>query len=375
MDAQLIETGATIDKLPLWLRAHAGSRQREVTSSTSIQVPDWFIEAWKAACSWLVSRNGHDFWIRWYEAALEGRPLTGDWESHDKLLTDIALIPDADWKQGAEHVAGLIEKIETQYQPSDAQKLADALPLAETVEVNPETGLFHTVPQPLSNAPLVGTVLSRVRDALDDALLGRNGITENAREARVITRVAARYGNDPQRIEMDFTDLAQGLRRQFESEELPRSEDNLALFGALEDGVRAIRATHPDVAANRNLLAAQAVAELGKEDRQLLEEAKPLLMAISDAALAEDFRDDIAEILAPRLPGAVRSEPGGKAPPLPGEVRTFSRVAKISMSQDFGAAIHKIDGSPTYKGARMIGTAKSLADLVLLGLRLFGVIP
>lgn len=79
--------------------------------------PDVMSQAWTTSRSWLASLPGHDFWIRWYEAALDGRPLTGDWESHWQLLTDIALIPKEEWKLGAEHVAVLIAEIEKQYQP------------------------------------------------------------------------------------------------------------------------------------------------------------------------------------------------------------------------------------------------------------------
>jgi len=366
--------------LPVWL---SGARLEEddfhAQSSWSYgDPPKWYAENWGVLRDWLSLHPGHDFWICWYEAALAGRPLTGDWESHAQLLTDIALIPDADWESGAEHVAGLIAEIERKYQPSEADRLSDALPMVETVAVNPETGLFHTIPQPLQNPPLIGAVLSRVQDALEDALRGHNCITENSREFRVVTRVVTRYGNDPQRIEMDFTDLVQGMRRQFEIDDLPRTEDNLALFGAIEDGVRAIRATHPEVATNRALLAVQVMAELTPQDRTLLEEVVPLLEAICDPPMAEDFREDIAEMLVPRLPGAYRFTPGGKAPALPGEVRTFSRAAKVSLSERLDEVCLAVDSAPKYKGLRIVTTTASLADLlyrlVHLGLKIFGVL-
>lgn len=365
-DAEILEAGELLAAAPL--RAEGALR--------------WFLEERVKARHWLISNPGHDFWIRWYEAALAGQPLTGDWDSHGRLLTEIALIPDADWEKGAEHVALLIEKIEEGYRRSEAEPspeveaalLAEALPMAETIEINPETGSFHAVPIALQNAPLVGQVLARVQDALNDALQGNNGLNEHSREARVIPRVVTRFGNDPQRIEMDFTSIAVGLRRQFEVEDLPRTEDNLALCDAVEEGVRAIRATHPEVAENRRILAGQAMAEMSREERALLAEATPLLAAISDADLAQDFAEDSAEILAPRLPGVSRSEAGGAAPVLQGVTeaeRLFSRVAKIALSKQLGDAVLKVDGSATYKGARIIATIHSL---VSLGIKLFGVI-
>jgi len=375
LDAQRLEEGHSVITHKLW-----PPRQRDDETIRFERVfmredePIFFSERMEQLRTEWEERKEFLFWLRWYQSALAGHPLTGDWESHWKLLTEIALIPDTDWEQGAEHVAGLIERIEERSRPDEAEQLAEALPLAESVEIDPETGLFHAVPIPLQNAPLVGQVLARVQDALDDALQGNNGLSERSRESRVITRVATRFGNDPQRIEMDFTSIAVGLRRQFEVEDLPRTEDNLALCDAVEEGVRAIRATHPEVAENRRILAGQAMAEMSCEDRELLAEATPLLAAISDAELAQDFTEDTAEILAPSLPGARRFDPGGKAPALPGVTeaeRLFSRVAKIALSKQLGDAVLKVDGSATYKGARIIATIHSL---VSLGIKLFGVI-
>lgn len=313
------------------------------------------------------------FWIRWYEAALAGEPLTSDWTSHWQLLTEIALIPDADWDQGAEHIAGLIAAIEARFALPEDMMLARALPLAESVEINPESGKFRVVPVPVQNTPLIGAVLARAADALDDALGGNSGLTDASREARVIRRVISRYGNDPQRIEMDFVSVAAGMRRQFENGDLPEDEMNLGLFEAVEEGVRAIRASHADVAENRAVLAGQRVAEMTAEERALMQEALPMLIEASEGALAMEFDEDIAEMLASPLV-ADRAPIGGKAPPLPGMVRTFSRVAKISLLDRSSQVISKVDGSAGYKGLRMIGTGKSIIDLVRLGLDWLGVI-
>ena len=50
------------------------------------------------------------FWIKWYEAALNGEPL--DY----KMLEQIALIPSDDWEQGPAHVNAIISKIETEFE-------------------------------------------------------------------------------------------------------------------------------------------------------------------------------------------------------------------------------------------------------------------
>ncbi|OUS34253.1 hypothetical protein A9Q94_16895 [Rhodobacterales bacterium 56_14_T64] len=72
-------------------------------------------QVWEEGGGWMQSNPGHCFWIRWYEAALDGRPLTGSWDSHWQMLRDVALIQNEDWEQGAEHVAGLIAEIEKPY--------------------------------------------------------------------------------------------------------------------------------------------------------------------------------------------------------------------------------------------------------------------
>ena len=114
-----------------------------------------------------------------------------------------------------EHIALKIKEIQAAY-------LAEGAPLAETVEIHPATGVFRAVPIPVQNAPLIGTLLARVRDAVEDALRGDNGLNQHSREVRVLERTVARYGNDPQRVEMDFTSVAVGLRRQInETQDLP----------------------------------------------------------------------------------------------------------------------------------------------------------
>lgn len=50
------------------------------------------------------------FWREWYQGFLDGKPL--DWE----LQRRVALIPDADWEQGPEHIAKLIEEIRARFE-------------------------------------------------------------------------------------------------------------------------------------------------------------------------------------------------------------------------------------------------------------------
>ncbi|WP_426033618.1 hypothetical protein [Cypionkella sp. TWP1-2-1b2] len=289
-----------------------------------------------------------------------------DFELHRR----IANLSSENWLLGPAHIAAKIEDIKAAY-------LAEKLPLAETVEINPETGNFRAVPITVQNLPLMGALLSRVRDAVNDAVQGDNGLNERAREVRVLSRAVERYGNDPQRIEMDFTSVAVGLRRQFETQDLPQSEDNLALLEAVEDGVRGIRATHPDVAENRLVLAQQAWREMAPVDKVLLAEAQPILVAISEGMLAEDFAADI-----PALINDAMGPPTDFAPRLPGAdeaTRIFGRVAQMAPLAvkllDTGAKWHD---SHVHKSAKLGLTVGSLGTLLIalvrLGLKLLGVL-
>lgn len=311
------------------------------------------------------------FWKEWYQGMLDGKPL--DWD----LQLQVALIEDGVWKEGPEAVAKEIERIK-------AAHLAKKLPLAETIELNPDTGRFHTSPVPVQNAPLMAALLTRISDDLEDAMTGHNGLTERSGDVRKISRVVTRYGNDPQQAELTLTTVAKSLRRQIhDSHELPESSDNLALLDSVQEGVRGIRANHPDVAANREQLAQQALLGLEPEEKQTLEQALPVLIAISEGALSEDFAEDIPELIndaqlplpddAPALPAADAA------------TRVFSRISTMAL------LVQKMDtlterGSKAFdsnlvKTVRLAGLTFSFAGgagwfflyaIVQIGLHIFG---
>lgn len=268
----------------------------------------------------------------------------------------MALIADEDWEQGPAHIAEKIEEIKAEF-------LADKAPLAETVEFDEGTGKFFTRPLEIENDKLLGTHLAKVDDALDDALNGRNGLTEGSRETRVLRRTFKKYANDPERVEMDFVDVQNGLSRQMKSGELPESEENRALADTLVNAALDIRATHPEIAENRAVRAKQAIKELPEEARAKFDAALPILEDISDDKLATEFREDIPAWLndaagplpdhAPRLPGA---DPAN---------RIASRVAKISLMMRSSRIVRKIDESSAYKAISIIGTIGGLIALLI----------
>lgn len=256
------------------------------------------------------------FFKRWYDGLVCGEPT--DWQ----LQRRVALIPRDVWEAGPDSVAEAIAEIE-------AQHLREKASLAERVEFNEDNNRFRVVPIAMQNAAFMSALMSRTADALDDALHGNNGLRDDMREVRVLRRTHDRYSNDPQRVEMDYTSVAISLRRNLDAKELAESDDNLALLEAVEDGVRGLRAHHPEVAANREALAKQAMRELPVDQIALLEDAQDVLPEITEGAMQEDFARDIPKLIndatlplpsgAPRLPGADEA------------TRIFSRSAGIKL--------------------------------------------
>ncbi|WP_374015565.1 hypothetical protein [Phaeobacter sp. A36a-5a] len=315
-------------------------------------------------------------WREWYKGFLDGKPL--DWD----LQRRVALIDDAIWDAGPEAVAAEIERIKAEF-------LAEKLPLAETIELNPETGKFRAVPIPVENASYMSALLSQIGDALEDCLGGHNGLSERSGDVKKLNRVLTKYRDDPQNAELTLTTVAGSLRRQLiETRELPPNEDNHALLHTVEEGVRGIRVNHSEVAANREQLGRQAFKTLAAEEKQVLEEALPILTAISEAELAEDFAQDIPELINDAtLPLA------NGAPPLPGAdaaTRVFSRVSKMALLKDQydtvtrkGAEWFDSDTRKTVQLAGLVGGGAvaagvnfgpKLLELVKIGLRLLGVL-
>ncbi|WP_167687363.1 hypothetical protein [Pseudooceanicola sp. HF7] len=333
--------------------------------------------------TWVLTEGGDwDFWSRWYERAMAGDPLPWD------LQREVALIPEEIWKQGPEAVAERIAEIEADYLTRTTQ-------LSEEVTLNPATGTFLVTPRPLENAPLISALLSRTEDALEDALLGSNGLRTDMRAVKTLQRTHQRYGNDPQRIELDYTSVAISLRRELKSHELAETEDNLALLEAVEEGALAIRAQHPEIAENRQRIAQQKLQEIDREDLELLQAAEPILVALSEGTMADDFARDI-----PQLINDATTPLPSSAPPLPGvdeSMRIFHRTSRMKVllndESDKGEAIlgksnaaltealarsAKTFDSPAVKTIRLAYLAKDTAVLlwkiVEIGLKLFGVL-
>ncbi len=100
------------------------------------------------------------FWKRWYHSFLDGR--SHDWE----LYREVALIPNEDWDQGAQHVARIISQIE-------ARRLRDAENIEEDqlLSVQLQDGRLET----FAEASLGAEFDERLKRALHDRLRTKAG--------------------------------------------------------------------------------------------------------------------------------------------------------------------------------------------------------
>lgn len=254
-----------------------------------------------------------------------------------------------------------------------AENLSRRLPLSEELINDPSTGKFDVRPCALAKPDLINPLLGQIDDAIEDILSNpTNGLNEKSLEIRRLRRVVARYANDPQRIEMDLTSIHASVTQKIASGELPPSDENEALLRALQEGAQGIRASHPDVAENRSILREQALRELTTEELDAVSAAAPVLEAITEGDLRQQFHDDIRYLSeeaksGPRkLPGVTR-----KDAILQGRdeaVRLFGRSARmLVILRRAPELVHKIHETSGFKAMNIIAV---LGTLVTIGIAL-----
>lgn len=114
-DAHRLSANDDLERSPLWVGKNPHER------------------AWQDSQPVLRDAPGGDFWIDWYQRALDGRPQ--NWP----LLRDVALIDNALWAEGGDALDKAINGVRQEH------ALA-ATANAETVEPNPDTGKLRIVP-------------------------------------------------------------------------------------------------------------------------------------------------------------------------------------------------------------------------------------
>jgi hypothetical protein len=122
------------------------------------------IELKQTRTRWSQPNSPYAFWLRWYEAALAGNAL------NPELERDIALIPDADWEKGAEHIAALIAALEERHDlKAQVQALRQQLTLAQTAAAEAVHRGHNQPPELIDSAPEVQRQITILFDTLDEA--------------------------------------------------------------------------------------------------------------------------------------------------------------------------------------------------------------
>ncbi|MEL6235625.1 MAG: hypothetical protein AAFR46_14570 [Pseudomonadota bacterium] len=301
-DATIVENGAgpvaRFDQ-PLW---------HEAGMPAGLQV------GWARLRTYLTETDPRmRFWAEWYQRMLDGDPM--DWAMQE----EIALLPDQDWDAGPDRIAERIAVIEAKY-------LSQATPLAETVEINPETGKARAVPAAPQAPELYRTALTRVADALDDALArGGNGLHDRSFVVRVVRRALKRYADDPQRVHDDFLTGAVALRRNLDAKEYPETDEVLSLEMTLGTAAADIRGADATVEASVKARLRVKLRDLRAEEKTRLLAAKDALVEASEGPLSEDLGEDIDVLVASR------DAPSGEfAPPISIPDATYRLASRTS---------------------------------------------
>lgn len=245
-----------------------------------------------------------------------------------------------------------------------AERLDRHLPLAERIVSSEETGAFNIIAKLAAKPNLLRTTLSRVEDALEDCLASpSNGLSEQDHEVHRIRRMLSKYADDPQRIEMDATTARNSILKKIRTQEIPQSDQIEDLADALRDAAQSIRATDPDIAENRHILQSTNVPELSPEVIQTIQDAAPVIEAITEGELQEQMRDDIA-VLADyngQLSGVSRREGFGHDE----IVRVTGRLSRIFLAiKRTPDLIKKIEGSAIMKLGNIVGSVTGIMTVI-----------
>ncbi|MBL1434673.1 MAG: hypothetical protein COB08_000530 [Rhodobacteraceae bacterium] len=258
----------------------------------------WGGEGSPMAAQWtetkeLMAQDAEDwsFWIKWYEAALSGIPAPC------ALLVEIAKIDPTDWEQGPAHVNGLIAGIEEDF-------LLTSTPVAEKIELSSETERLRITPERMSQKVLYSNLLEVIQDGMAD--LRDNPQFDNALSAlgpvfeTILDRTFGKYLSSPQRVHDDFVKAKRRIRKLLDVGELAPNDEVLEFVDDLDAGAAHIRANMPQVRDSMAALAALRIAEASDADIAGIRAGAEAIAAQSEPEMAEEMREDAAELLASR---------------------------------------------------------------------------
>lgn len=276
-DCTALVEGKPLDRRPLW---DGDNPLASLWAETRPQI--------------LAQGDGWRFWVEWYDNALQGRPQDYD------LLTKIALIDPEDWDKGADHVNALIADIRVKH-------LAETRPLGEDAIDQGADGVWHRAGRSEIDRDILQDACDSVRDEiarLRDKLQGARGnmFTALVADLDLLDERLARYPDRPLRLHDTFLRVQGHIARKLESRELP--DDDLVrdlssvLGNAALDMCNSCQKTQEVVKARIKVRFSEADMQT-RTDLKIISGAAATL---SDAALAQELREDAEEVVDASIP-------------------------------------------------------------------------
>ncbi|MEM9196633.1 MAG: hypothetical protein AAGD12_02165, partial [Pseudomonadota bacterium] len=132
-------------------------------------------------------------------------------------------------------------------------------------------------------------------DALDLALKTGNGLNEASIEVQVLKLTMSKYSGDPQRAEMDCTEVHAMLTGKFTSGELPEDDPHRLLSRRLLETAEHLRAASKEIAEAREFSFEARLRALTPEQRQEMGTALQIGEVLADKT-RQEFEEDRAVV-------------------------------------------------------------------------------
>ncbi len=253
-----------------------------------------------------------DFWIDWYQAQLDGRPMLPDSDAHWEMLAEIfevsktSRLKEEDWEKGADHVNPIIREIYLRY-------LGQATYNAERIEPNPDTHLLRAIPESDMEPDFLRDTVDRLRDAAN--IFGDLNSLDNQYRAlqpdiEFLLDGIEKYADRPLRLHDTARQVALRLEVRIEQQDCPSAKQDALiadfqteLIGAMADIVQ------QDDRVRQVVQARLKAALEGADPDQIAALAEGVEKAeiITEGDLKAELREDIETLRDPRAtPEATR---------------------------------------------------------------------
>lgn len=265
---------------------------------------------WQYFCAVLrsnVENNpGRRFWMEWYEATLEGRPLLGSWGRHWALIADIADIEQEIWDGGFGAVDKRVEATLLKY-------AIKATPNAEVVTLNQETNRFRV--DPVSNMPAdhLHEAVEKLTNAVKvfDVPSGHNDRHFSVRtEADIVRDSTRRYGTRPRMLHSTCLRVIRRLDAKIRNGDCPAPDQDADIadfYATIIEVAKSLAERDPFVQEAINASASCKLPTLQPNERETLIKSADEIAELSEGNLAEELPEDVRAALDDATPSAERN--------------------------------------------------------------------